>query len=289
MPLRSGFPGERISVLPRPRVEEASSHPVTARILVTDSGYFPHAADHFRSRPSGCAQTILIVCVDGFGWCELPPGRHAVRPGQVLVLPAGTPHAYGAADDAPWTVWWLHVVGADIPGLIRALGSTVDSPVLSVPDVTRAVALIDEVILVMERDDSQPTLQEAAGAAWHLLALLSTARPEAGAGRADPVRVALAHLQRRYADKVSVAELAELVGLSPSHFSALFRKANGCGPREYQTRLRMMKCRQLLDTTDLPISSIARRVGYDDPFYFSRQFRAVHGVTASEHRARAKG
>jgi transcriptional regulator GlxA family with amidase domain len=204
-------------------------------------------------------------------------------------VPAGAAHTYGAAADSPWTVWWLHLVGDDVPVLIRAIGATMDTPVLDVTDVTRAVVLVDEVILAMERDDSQPTLQEAAGAAWHLLALLSTARRDAGAGRPDPVRMAVAHLQRRFADKVSVAELAELVGLSPSHFSALFRKANGCGPREYQTRLRMMKCRQLLDTTDLPISSIARRVGYDDPFYFSRQFRAAHGVTASEHRARAKG
>jgi AraC-like DNA-binding protein len=51
----------------------------------------------------------------------------------------------------------------------------------------------------------------------------------------------------------------------------------------------MMKCRQLLDTTDLPVSVIARNVGYEDPLYFSRQFRAVHGMTATEHRARAKG
>jgi AraC-like DNA-binding protein len=289
VPLRSGFPGERISVLPRPRVTEALRHPVTSRMLVTDCGYFPRAADHRRERPSGAAETILILCVDGFGWCELPSGSHAVRPGQALLVPPRTPHTYGAAADEPWTVWWMHLVGADVPQLVEASGAGADDPVLDVADVTRAMAFIDEVLVGMERDDSQPTLQAAAGAAWHLLALLSTARYAMPTGRTDPVAAAISHLQRQYTEKVSVAELARIAGLSPSHFSALFRKATGCGPREYQTRLRMMKCRQLLDTTDLPISAVARRVGYDDPFYFSRQFRAVHGVTASEHRARAKG
>jgi AraC family transcriptional regulator of arabinose operon len=264
-------------------------HPVTSRLTVTDCGYFPAAADHVRSRPQGSTQTIVIICVDGLGWCELGGSSHVVRPGQTLVVPAGTPHEYGADRESPWTIWWMHLVGSDLPALVQASGSGAVGPVLSLGDLPQAVSLVEEALLGMERDDSPPTLQAAAGAAWHLMALLSTARFGISVGRSDPVQVTIAHLQRRFAERVSVAELAELVGLSPSYFSALFRKTTGCGPREYQTRLRMMKCRQLLDTTDLPVSTIARNVGYDDPLYFSRQFRSVHGMTASEHRARAKG
>lgn len=287
--MKSGFAGERISVLPRPRVAEALEHPVTSRLVVTDCGYFPKAAGHLRSRRQDCAETIVILCADGLGWCELPGGSHVVRPGQVLVVPSGTEHVYGADADSPWTIWWMHLAGFDVPALVQASGAGTATPVLSLGDLPHAVSLVEEALLAMEHDDSQLTLQVAAGAAWHLIALLSTARPGHSVGRSDPVRVAIGYLQRQFAEQVSVAELADLVGLSPSHFAALFRRTAGCGPREYQTRLRMMKCRQLLDTTDLQVSTIARSVGYEDPLYFSRQFRAVHGVTASEHRARAKG
>jgi len=276
-------------VLPRPRVRQAAEHPVTSRLIVTDCGYFPTAADHERSRPHGCAETILILCVDGFGWCELPDGSHRVSPGQVLVVPPRIPHTYGALAETPWTVWWMHVFGDDVAPLVAASGATPQEPVLAVPDLTRAVGLVDEALRGMERDDSPATLQTAAGAAWHLLALLSTAPYGVRTARSDPIQLAIEHLQQHFARRIAVAELAAAAGLSPSHFSALFRRATGCGPHEYQTRLRMMRSRQLLDTTDIPVSAIARQVGYTDPLYFSRQFRAVHGVTATEHRARAKG
>lgn len=289
MPIKSGFPGERISVLPRPRVSEALKHPVTGRVTVTDCGYFPHAADHQRSRPTGCAETIVIFCVAGAGWCDLPAGRFRVRPGQVLVVPPSVVHTYGASADAPWTVWWMHVRGTDVGPLLQASGATPAEPVLTLPDVTRPVALVEEALQGMEHDDSLATLQEAAGAAWHALALLTGRRQDVPYERKDPVQAAIEHLRRHLADKISVADLAATAGFSPSHFSALFRRVTGCGPHEYQTRLRMTRSRQLLDTTDLPVHVIARTVGYEDPLYFSRQFRAVHGITASEHRARAKG
>lgn len=63
----------------------------------------------------------------------------------------------------------------------------------------------------------------------------------------------------------------------------------GVGVLCYQTRLRMARARELLDTTDLPIGEIARRLGYADPFYFSHRFRSVHGMTATEYRAQHKG
>jgi AraC family transcriptional regulator of arabinose operon len=289
MSRRSGFIGERISVLPRLRVAEALEHPVTSRLLVTDSGYFPHAADHDRARPHGADEAIVIVCVEGVGWCEVAGVRHRVCPGQVVALAPHTPHRYGASDDDPWSVWWVHVLGSDVADLVGSIGATPAQPVVDVPDLPRAVALLEEVVAGMERDDLARTLQMGAGAAWNLLALLSVSPYQLSRERTDPTQVAISFIQHHYGEKLTVPQLAGMVGLSTSHFAALFRRATGCGPREYQTRLRMLKARQLLDTTDLPVSSVARNVGYDDPFHFARQFRAAHGVTASEHRSRSKG
>lgn len=289
MSRRSGFAGERITVLPRLRVEEALGHPVTSRLLVTDSGYFPKAADHARSRPRGAREAIVIVCVDGLGWCRVDGTEHRVRPGQAIAIPPRTAHQYGASPEDPWTVWWMHVLGADVEDLLASSGATPARPVLDVPELPRCAALLEEVVIAMERDDLARTLQVVSGAAWNLLALLSTEPYGVRDVRTDPIQVAIGHIQSHYGERFTVRELAVMAGLSVSHFAALFRRATGCGPREYQTRLRMLKCRQLLDTTDLPISTIARSVGYDDPFYFSRQFRSVHGVSATEHRSRAKG
>ena len=289
MTLASGFPGERISVLPRPRAAQAGREPIGSRLLVTDCGYFPAAADHVRARPEGCDQAIVVICADGRGWCELPGRTVPVTPGHALVIPPGTPHRYGADAEDPWTVWWLHVAGADVPELLRAGEVGPEGAVLVANDMSRLVALTDEALSAMERDDSTSSLQACSGAAWHLLTRLVAGRHAPAGDRVDPVQVAIAHLQNTFTENESVALLAGRVGLSVSHFTTLFRRATGCGPREYQTRLRMGRGRELLDTTDLPVASIARMVGYADPFYFSRQFRTVHGITATEYRGRAKG
>jgi AraC family transcriptional regulator of arabinose operon len=288
MPRMRGFAGERISVLARPLMRQALGLPVTSRLLVTDCGYFPTAADHLRSRPEGSPQAIVIICADGAGWCRVPSGRHEVEAGQALVIPAGAPHSYGAADDHPWTIWWLHLGGADVEELVGAVlaGS---GPVVRAGDLYQAVSLVEDVLGRMERDDSVRSRQAAAGSAWHLLALLAADRAGAPASRTDAIQQAQQYLREHLATRISVAELAALAQLSPSHFAALFRRATGTGVLQYQTRLRMSRARELLDTTDQPIAEIARALGYADPFYFSRQFRSVHGVSPSDYRVQRKG
>ena len=289
MPRMRGFAGERISVLARPLMREALGLPVTSRLLVTDCGYFPTAADHQRSRTEGSPQAIVIVCADGAGWCRLPSGRYDMEAGQALVIPAGAPHSYGADGDRPWTIWWLHLGGADIADLVGAVLADGAGPVVRVGDLYQAVSLVEDVLGRMERDDSVRSRQAAAGSAWHLLALLASDRAGAPASRTDAIQQAQQYLREHLATRISVAELAALAQLSPSHFAALFRRATGTGILQYQTRLRMSRARELLDTTDQAIAEIARTLGYADPFYFSRQFRSVHGISPTGYRFQHKG
>ena len=79
-----------------------------------------------------------------------------------------------------------------------------------------------------------------------------------------------------------------MAGFSPSHFSARFRAVTGFSVTEYVKRLRMARARQLLITSDHTVAEIAAAVGYPDPFYFSRNFSAVNGVSPRAFRARAQ-
>lgn len=285
----SGFPNERISVLPRPRLKEMLTDPINSHLLVTDCGYFPNAQDHERHRPTGCAETIVIFCVDGKGWAQVDGTDFTVKPGQALVVPQGRPHSYGASADHPWTIWWMHMQGKDVLPFLEVAGVSGESAVVNVQDLAGVVNLFQEILTLMEHDESSMTLQQAGGAGWHLLTHIAVSRNRTTVSRLHPTQIAVARLQRDFAKEVSVSALAKEVGLSISHFSALFREATGFGPRLYQTRLRMLKARQLLDTTDLAVSQIARLVGYQDPLYFSRRFQLIHKVTPTEHRSRAKG
>lgn len=286
--IADGFPGQRLQVLPRPRVAEALGEPGTAHLVVTDCGYFPEARAHGMSRESGIDQAIVMLCTRGAGWCRIAGSEHAVRPGQVLIIPPGAAHSYGADPDDPWTLWWLHVAGRDLNEFLAVAGMTAASPVRDINDMYRAVALIEEVVHWMESDTTRASLIAASGAAWHLMALLSSDRPVSST-RSSVIDRARNYLRNHLDERVSVADLAGIAAMSASHFAALFKQQLGVPVLQYQTQLRMARARDLLDTTDRPIASIAAAVGYDDAFYFSRQFKAVHGTTPLRYRAQHKG
>jgi AraC family transcriptional regulator of arabinose operon len=287
--LPDGFPGQRLRVLPRPLVASALRQVPTASLLVTDVGYFPRAANHGRRRAEGADETIVIVCTDGVGRCQVEGRTTVVAPGQALVLPPGLPHVYWADPRDPWTIWWLHAAGSQVPDLLSVIAEDGRECLVPLHDTYRAVSTIDDAIGFLERDETLPSLISASGAGWGLLAQLAADAVGGGWQRTEPIRQAQEHLRRNFAKPVSVPELARMAGLSPSHFSALFRAATGGGVVEYAKRLRMARARELLITSSRDIGDIAAAVGYTDAFYFSRQFRTVHGCSPSDYRAGNRG
>jgi len=282
--LPDGFPGQRLRVLPRPLVASALRTPPTSGLLVTDAGYFPRAANHGRSRAEGAPEAIVIVCVDGVGHCQAGGRSTVVPPGHALVLPPSRAHVYRADPHRPWTIWWLHAAGAQVPELLGVIAPDGREALVELHDAYRAVATIDDAIGCLERDETPPNLIAAGGAGYALLAQLAADVVAGGPQRTEPVRQAQAYLRRNFAKPLGVAELARTAGLSPSHFSALFRAATGGGVVEYTKRLRMARARELLITSSRDIGDIAATVGYGDAFYFSRQFRTVHGCSPSDYR-----
>jgi AraC-like DNA-binding protein len=284
MPIQEGFRNQRLVVVPRPAVAEALKRPVTRRLMVTDVGYYPEASDHLMRRPRGAPETIVIVCTSGAGWVRIADQVHRVTARSALVIPRSVPHSYGASDSQPWTIWWCHLDGTDAAELVGSMGVSAAKPIVPVRGIERAVALLDEIVAGLERDQSPARLVAAAGAAWKLLTQISVDRVFPAPG--DPLQRAIAFLAERLDSSVPVPDLARLVGVSPSHLTTLFRKATGGGVLAHHTALRMARARQLLDGSDATITEIGREVGYDDALYFSRQFRRHHGMSPSDYRTR---
>lgn len=279
-----GFPGQRLRVLPRPLVARSLAAGITSRLLVTDAGYFPHAVSHGRVRPHGAPEAVVIICVDGLGWCEIDGRIVAVPTGTALVIPPGVPHLYRADTRTPWTIWWLHARGSDVPVLLQDVQRDANERVVEISDMFRVSVILEHVVECMERDETLPNLLEASGSAWALLAQLAADRATGRHRRHEPIRDARHHLRENFAAPVNVPELARFAGLSTSHFSALFRASTGRGVVDYVKSLRMARARELLVTSPRTVKEIAEVVGYPDAFYFSRQFRTINGCSPSEYR-----
>lgn len=94
----------------------------------------------------------------------------------------------------------------------------------------------------------------------------------------------IAFMMQHLNQPLQVARLARIANVSPSHFFVLFKRQTGFSPIDYFIRLRMQHAGRLLISTALNVKEIAAELGYDDPFYFSRVFKAVHGLAPTDYR-----
>jgi two-component system response regulator YesN len=99
------------------------------------------------------------------------------------------------------------------------------------------------------------------------------------------VRVAISFIEGNLQGDIYIAELAQLVRLSPSRFSHLFKSEMGMPFTQYLKKARMERARKLLAESSMPVKLIALGVGYKDPAHFEREFKKAHGVTPSQYRA----
>lgn len=100
----------------------------------------------------------------------------------------------------------------------------------------------------------------------------------------DTNELAIDFFNKNLDRKLSLEEMAASVNLSPSHFSAVFKKKTGFTPVEYFNHLKVQKACQYLLFTQLRIKEIALEVGIDDQFYFTRMFTKVMGTSPNDYR-----
>ncbi|MBB6634924.1 response regulator transcription factor [Cohnella thailandensis] len=95
-----------------------------------------------------------------------------------------------------------------------------------------------------------------------------------------------AYIRQRFAEELSLEDVANHVHLNPFYFSKVFKQHVGETFIDYLTGVRIDKAKQLIEEDRLSLKEVCYEVGYKDPNYFSRVFKKVTGVAPSEYRTR---
>lgn len=295
--IKSGFSGERAVILPSTVVDEFKVSNLGKNLYITDIGYYPSADFHYRQRNALEAnQYILMYCVEGEGWFRLNDEVNKVVANQLIILPKSKSHTYGSSNKRPWTIYWIHFDG-DSAGYFS---EGMDKPLNITPDensrINERLRLFEEIFTTLRNGYSKQNLELSSSAfsyflcsVKHLQAFRNAATYQKNSSEKDITENAIHYMRENIHKKLTVKSIADFVGLSASHFSAVFQTKTEYSPLNFLTHLRIQGACHYLDFSDIKINQLSSLVGYDDPLYFSRIFTKTMGCSPTKYRNKKKG
>lgn len=257
-----------------------TTHRVLAGELDQDAGY------HIR-RSRGTDDWLLMHTVAGAGLLHGADDQQlTTSPGDAVLVRPGTLHDYGT-DPATgrWHLLFSHF--RPLPTWLALLDWP--EPVVGIGRVRLGAEVDDRVqqlLLAAARASrmavGRPELFALNGVEAALL-WYDTRNPRQQQLDERVLRV-MEHVDAHLAEDLDVPALARIAHLSPSRLAHLFSAQVGTSVMRYLEAQRMELAARLLEMTGEPVAVVARRVGYLDPLYFSRRFRARHRVSPTAHR-----
>lgn len=102
--------------------------------------------------------------------------------------------------------------------------------------------------------------------------------------RQQPLQGAIQYIEEHFREHIEQKAMAERCGMTPFRFSRLFKQTYKVGFLEFILTKRMENAEQLLRNSQMPITSIAYAIGFQDPSYFARAFKQHFGSCPSDFR-----
>ncbi len=292
--IKDGFQGERAYVLPPACVSELEHHPLSAILHITDIGFYPQARNHHRERREPLNQYVFIYCASGSGWYVLDGRRHEVHSDSYFILPPGKPHSYGASHDDPWTIYWIHYNGS----LASEFLPEHSQPIEIKPGIRSRIAdridIFEEIMSTLDKGFGRENLLYACSVFHHFLGSLRFLNQYRSSHfdseqYSDMTDAAIHFMNENIGKNLRLSEIAQYTGYSTSQFSSRFAKRTGMAPMEYFNHLKIRHACRLLDFTSLHINQICHTIGISDPYYFSRLFKKIMGLSPMAYRSKTKG
>jgi AraC-like DNA-binding protein len=288
---KDGFLGEmQINVPAAVLNNQVRQMPFLHALYITHIGYFPNAQYHYRERENGCDDYILFYCLGGKGYIETKTSKHTLAANQFMILPPHAYHKYQADLDTPWTIYWVHFSGAKLNKIesqfqLRRFQRPVD--IHYQPEILHTW---QEMYQSLQQGYTAEHISFSNMMLYSFLTYFifphrqQLIQKTKATHHHDPFEQSIQFMKEHIGDRYTVEALASRFHMSTSHFTAQFKKRTGMSPMDYFIRMKVQYACQLLSQSHLLIKEVAAKIGYDDPFHFSKIFKKVTGKSPAQYK-----
>lgn len=228
---------------------------------------------------------FYFIC-EGEGWLKIGDQEYYPKPGELFLMPEGVRQSYSYISDQPFQKYWCH--------FSAKVG---DINLFKILELSHVCTKVDRD--VVKELFSGLTMYAKSDAVYaHLLAksklmelfcyfIMNIDLDEITFNNLTSIEKLtniLSYIDLNIDRNFSIQELAEISCTHPNYFIRLFKQQMGVPPIQYITRKKIEKAKELLSSTPSSVSEIADQLGFNDLFYFSKQFKKNVGLTPTEFR-----
>ena len=278
-----GFRDEKYMIVPTESFAEYMEHPLVRAFYLTDVGFFPKAKAHYYEREEGADQYILIYCTEGKGVIEVEDEKYFLGKSDAFCIPRNVCHRYYADEREPWSILWVHFKGDNTK--LFPLEERRLVHLNSRHSDNQMMVLFKLLFKVLERNYNL-------GNFIYISQVLSLIRAEIyyrekldeSTTQDRHVTQVIRFMYQNLSGNLTLEDISNQVQLSKSYLNAIFKTHTGRSPVEFFIHLKMQEACKLLKSTDLYVYEVSVRLGYSDPYYFSRIFKKVVGVSPKDYK-----
>ncbi len=228
---------------------------------------------------------ILHYIIDGCGTYTVNGETYELGENDGFIVPPDTTVIYRADIKNPWTVYWVGFQGRGAAYLLSQINVKLSRPIFHFGQKAVLTNCMEKLYAEVQSSSFSFTL--LLGYFYQLIGHIQKGSINAQ-NSYEPVyhyKNALSFIEHNLRLPLKVQDLAEYIGLSPSHTYRIIKKECGLSPHELIEQVKMKKACEMLSKTNISIHEISLLLGYEYVSHFFHVFKKTVGTTPGEYRS----
>ncbi|MGN1480959.1 AraC family transcriptional regulator [Porcipelethomonas sp.] len=271
------------------RIRNVPSEKTSNSLLyVQETGFL--TSEHAGASKTNQINSFLFICVlDGKGIIELNGTPHNVSAGQCVFIDCKNPHSYRCDKNDPWELLWLHFNGISAQYYYSLFTEAKSrNCCVFIPQNLENIKLILNKIIYNNAHKSDNTEIINAKLITDLLTSVITNYCIYEEDESEKYTCKLSavkdYLDNHFTESINLDKLSDIFYISKFYLTREFKKKYGITIIQYIINKRIEYAKELLRSTDKSIEEISEICGFNDPSYFSKQFKKNESITCLNYR-----